>query len=229
VHIEACLASLAAQSLWAGEIIVVDNGSTDDTAKLVQNYASQHPAANIRLISEPKPGRGTARAAGFMAAHGHLLLSTDADTTVPPHWVATLTSTLADPKLAAATGSCQILDCPPLTNWAFNISQPLLMAAYRFVMGHWWLTGSSFGVKRAAYDASGGFDPSCRDLEDIELGWRLYRVGRIKYVPVRKVVVTTNGDPVFSGASSGDYGRTSRHILAAFGCGKVTAWPAKIS
>jgi glycosyltransferase involved in cell wall biosynthesis len=194
-HIEACLGSLAAQqNLSDLEIIVVDNGSTDTTAQLVQVFAKAHSEVNIRLVTEPKPGRGAARAAGFAAARGQLLLSTDADTVVPPEWAAVLMAALHEPNTAAVTASCFIFDCSPSSNWLFNHFQPLAMRVYRLVMGHWWLTGSTFGIMRSAYDQAGGFDPNCRDLEDIEFGWRVTAVGPIRYVPPRRIVVTTNGD-----------------------------------
>ncbi len=194
-HIQACLQSLADQTgAPPYEIIVVDNGSTDTTAGLIQAFIDQHPAADIHLLHHPTPGRGGARALGFKAARGQLLLSTDSDTTVPPNWVATLAAALSATKSIAVTGTCQIVDCPPLTNWLFNRLQPLTHAIFRLIMGHWWLTGSNFGIKRAAYEASGGFDPDCRDLEDIELGWRVTKVGHIAYMKPKLITVITNGD-----------------------------------
>ncbi len=195
LHIQACLQSLVDQTdVPPFEIIIVDNASTDATATLVEKFMRNHPHVAIRLLYQPTPGRGGARALGFSAAHGQLLLSTDADTTVPPHWVATLVATLSSAKSVAVTGTCQIVDCSSLTNWLFKWFQPLTHAIYRLIMGHWWLTGSNFGIKRDAYEAAGGFNPDCRDLEDIDLGWRVTKVGHIAYMTPRLITVTTNGD-----------------------------------
>jgi glycosyltransferase involved in cell wall biosynthesis len=195
LHIQACLQSLADQTgAPAFEIIIVDNASTDATAALVQAFIHGHPDFTIRLLHQPTPGRGGARALGFSAAHGQLLLSTDADTTVPPNWVATLAAALSNTKSVAVTGTCQIIDCPPLANWLYKWLQPVIHTIYRLFMGHWWLTGSNFGIKRAAYEASGGFNPDCRDLEDMELAWRVAKIGHIAYLTPKLITVTTNGD-----------------------------------
>jgi glycosyltransferase involved in cell wall biosynthesis len=193
-HILACLGSLAAQEhAPATEIIVVDNASTDNTAELVRSFATAHAKANIRLIEEPLPGRGAARAAGFEAARGPVLLSTDADTTVPSDWVARLAAALANPRIVAVTGGCRIVDCPPLTNTLYNHIQPVAMRTYRLGIGHWWLTGANFGIKRSAYNRAGGFNTNCRDMEDVDLTMRVARLGAIKRLP-RDLVVTTVGD-----------------------------------
>jgi glycosyltransferase involved in cell wall biosynthesis len=193
-HIRACLDALIAQSgAPSYEIIVVDNGSSDPTPDIIRLYSAAHPHAGIRLVIEPTPGRGAARAAGFAAATGALLLSTDADSTVPAHWVATLAAALADPRIVAVTGRCRITDCAPATNAVFNWLQPTSLKCNRLVRGHWWLIGSNFGIKRTVYEHSGGFNRLYNDQEDIELSSRIALLGRIKALPAH-VAVTTNGD-----------------------------------
>ena len=193
-HIERCLLALARQKNTPSfEVVVVDNASTDDTSGLVRQFAARHPELPLRLLSEPKPGRGGARAKGFAAARGQLLLSTDADTVVPEHWVAGLAHALSSKNCVAVTGSCVVVDCRPRTNFAINNSMRLGMRSYRIIVGHWWLTGSNFGIKRSAYEQAGGFDPAIRDQEDLELSWRVQHVGRIRFLPAR-LSVTTAGD-----------------------------------
>ena len=59
-----------------GEVVVVDNGSTDRTAELAE-------AAGARVIAEPERGYGNAYRAGFAAARGDYILMLDADLTYP--------------------------------------------------------------------------------------------------------------------------------------------------
>lgn len=63
------------------ELIVVDNGSTDETSRLVQSYAARDP--RIRLIDEPRPGKGVALRTGMLAAQGNIVLFSDADLSCP--------------------------------------------------------------------------------------------------------------------------------------------------
>jgi glycosyltransferase involved in cell wall biosynthesis len=84
------LDALAAQTDRDFTLLVVDNGSTDDTAALVREFATRAPMP-VRLISEPEKGVGCAVDTGFRHAitHGALLLArTDADCLPRPGWVA---------------------------------------------------------------------------------------------------------------------------------------------
>ena len=76
-----CLDSLARQTFRDFEVIVVDNGSMDRTASLARSR-------RVRVIEEPRRGFSPARQAGFEAASGSIVASTDADTVVPPDWLA---------------------------------------------------------------------------------------------------------------------------------------------
>jgi dolichyl-phosphate beta-glucosyltransferase len=67
---------LAAQAVQ-GEIVVVDNRSSDDTADVVREWAKRFPA--IRLIHEKRGGKGYAVQAGMLSAAGEVVLFMDAD------------------------------------------------------------------------------------------------------------------------------------------------------
>ncbi|MFI6171497.1 glycosyltransferase [Nocardia sp. NPDC051052] len=93
------------------EIIVVDNGSQDDTRQIVRDYAVAHPA--VTLIEEPEPGIPAARNAGFDRARGDFLARTDADTLVGPDWAEVIRHNLtARPDTAALTGITTYHDSP---------------------------------------------------------------------------------------------------------------------
>lgn len=67
---------------WAAEIVVVNDGSRDDTAKLVGEFAEEHP--QVRLIENPgNQGKGYAVRNGMLNARGQVLLFTDADLSSP--------------------------------------------------------------------------------------------------------------------------------------------------
>jgi glycosyltransferase involved in cell wall biosynthesis len=80
--IAACLdsvtAALSSASLTAAEIVVVDNGSTDDTSAVVRKW-SQGIATPLRLLFEPRQGLSVAHNCALRAAKGRLLAFTDDD------------------------------------------------------------------------------------------------------------------------------------------------------
>ncbi len=75
------LAYAAAQH-WSAEIIVVNDGSRDDTAAIVRDYAQRHPA--VKLVENPgNRGKGYSVRHGMMEARGDVLLFSDADLSSP--------------------------------------------------------------------------------------------------------------------------------------------------
>ena len=71
-----------AESRWSAEIIVVNDGSSDNTASVVQQYASRNPI--IRILDNPgNRGKGYSVRNGMTNASGQVLLFTDADLSSP--------------------------------------------------------------------------------------------------------------------------------------------------
>jgi glycosyltransferase involved in cell wall biosynthesis len=66
---------------YAYELIVVDDGSQDETAALAEGYAASHPG--VRVIREPHRGKAHTVVAGILAAEGELVLFTDMDQATP--------------------------------------------------------------------------------------------------------------------------------------------------
>lgn len=78
------LAGLQPDGAW--EVIVVDNNSTDDTRRVVEQAAATFPVA-LRYLFEREQGRSPALNAGIRAARGTLIATTDDDVRVPPDWL----------------------------------------------------------------------------------------------------------------------------------------------
>ncbi len=167
------------------EVIVVDNNSTDKTVDIVNAYKNK---LDLRLISEKKKGRGAARFCGFKAATGEIILSTDSDAVVSNNWIENLVSNLKKSSAVAVTGSCRINDCDFVTNTIFNFVQPRFMSFYKLFLGHYWLSGYNFGVYKKIYKKSGGFDRNLNAQEDIDISFKVAKLGKIKYIPSATVL-----------------------------------------
>src|SRR4051794_26325031 len=94
------LNSAAAQRLaesveW--EVLVVDNGSNDQTRAVVDDFRRKHPG-RFRYLLEPEPGKSPALNAGIREAEGDILAFTDDDTTLAPTWLHNLTKHLYDSR-----------------------------------------------------------------------------------------------------------------------------------
>src|SRR2546423_12328653 len=69
-----------------GEILVVDNASTDQTPAVVSDLQHAAGGSILRYVQEPDLGLHNARHAGARAASGEILLFTDDDATFSPQW-----------------------------------------------------------------------------------------------------------------------------------------------
>jgi glycosyltransferase involved in cell wall biosynthesis len=78
--LEKVFSFLAAQS-FESEVIVVENGSTDNTAAVARQFSSNHPT--LKVIEEEKPGKGGAVRRGMLAAKGTYRFMADADLSMP--------------------------------------------------------------------------------------------------------------------------------------------------
>lgn len=95
-----CLESLHAQRTTRPlEIVVVDNRPGQGSAREV---AREFPRAVV--VEERRPGLSYARNAGFLAAHGDILVATDDDVVAPPDWMERLVAPFARPEITAVTG-----------------------------------------------------------------------------------------------------------------------------
>lgn len=175
----------------ATEVIVVDNGSTDGTATLIEQWAGAAPGRIHLTVREP--GKARALNAGLAAARAALLAFTDDDVEVDPAWIgAIVTFFAAHPEYAAATGRVRV---PPRVTDPHVHAQ---IAYYRTLplfdrgdalQDSTHLYGCNMAVRRTTFERVGRFDerlgPGASGLhEDGELAGRIRQAGlRLAYLP----------------------------------------------
>lgn len=141
-----CLDSLNKQVIPPAEIIVVDNGSTDDSAAVAR-------ARGARVVEEPRRGITWATRTGFDAASGDLLLRLDADVEVPPDFTIRLYRTWeaaeASPgrRVVGVTGDARF-DLPGALG---DLLSSVYLGAYRAsvgsTLGHHPLFGTNYSLR----------------------------------------------------------------------------------
>lgn len=92
-YLAACLDSLQAQTHQRLDIIVVDDGSPDDSISIARHYARRD--RRIRIIRQPNGGLSAARNTGVAAAKGEMLCFLDSDDEMPPRAIALMADSLA--------------------------------------------------------------------------------------------------------------------------------------
>jgi cellulose synthase/poly-beta-1,6-N-acetylglucosamine synthase-like glycosyltransferase len=185
-----CLEALAQQTIVAEayEIIVVDDGSRDATATLVQEWINQHPGPQVRLLQQANAGPAAARNRGASVAATPLLLFTDADCAPLPHWIETFLHILDDPRIAGAKGTYQSKQ----PEWVAQFVQAEYEDRYERMAKQPaidFIDTYSAAYRRAIFLEQGGFDPTLIICEDQEFSFRLVQKGYLlRFAPAACVV-----------------------------------------
>lgn len=169
--------SISAQTVPPLEVIAVDK-STDTTPQLIMSYG-------YRSVSQGE-GVAMARSQGFEAAKGDILVSTDADSQFAPGYMQEVQKALADPAVAVVFGPVYLADGP----WPFRLMSRTLFSLFlrlSVIIRRPNLNGMNFACRAEAYNKVGGFNTKLVTGEDVELGRRLQRVGKVVYSPQVKV------------------------------------------
>jgi cellulose synthase/poly-beta-1,6-N-acetylglucosamine synthase-like glycosyltransferase len=175
-----CLDALVPQTSGRNvEILVVNDGSTDNIAEVVERYPG------VRLISQANAGPAAARNRGVLEARGTLVLFTDDDCVPMPDWLDAMREPFSDPEVVGAKG-------------VYRTRQKSLLA--RFVQIEYedryrlmkdlhsidFVDTYSAAFRRDRFLETSGYDTSFTTAcaEDIELSYRMSARGwKMKFVP----------------------------------------------
>jgi cellulose synthase/poly-beta-1,6-N-acetylglucosamine synthase-like glycosyltransferase len=180
------IASLHRQTLRPIEIIVVDDGSTDETRAVAERARAQG-LVNMVICHGTRCGRSAAINAAARFASGDLLLTVDADTVFEPTAVARLAAAFSDPRVAGA--SCNIAisnERDSLWTELQSVEYLMSITAGRSILdvvdAIACLSGACSMYRRDVFVRQGGLDVG--PGEDLEYSLRLRRLGYvIRFVP----------------------------------------------
>src|SRR3989449_72836 len=166
-----CLEGLSRLAYPNYEVIVVDDGSTDDTAAIARRY-------NGRLIQTENRGLANARNTGLAAATGEIIAYLDDDAYPDPEWLTYLVATFMSTSYAgvggpniAPPGDGPIAECV-----AQAPGGPVHVLVTDRQAEH--IPGCNMAFRKSCLDAIGGFDPQFRTAgDDVDVCWRLQERG----------------------------------------------------
>ena len=186
-YIPEALASLEKQTFSDFEVLVVDDGSTDDTVAVVQKFCQRDN--RFSLLQKPNGGLSSARNYGIRHAKGEYIALLDGDDIYHRDKIATHVARLYDkPDVGVVySASRTIRDDGKPTFISLSgkpvHSNPLLALLCKNFVGH----GSNAVFRRCLIDEVGGFDENLRSWEDVDLWlriaamqkWRFFREKRV--------------------------------------------------
>jgi glycosyltransferase involved in cell wall biosynthesis len=154
------------------ELVVVDDGSTDATATIVDARAAVSPG--LRRVDGPGRGVAAARNAALAAARAPHLAMVDADDVVAPGWLAAMAAALDDAPLVA--GALEIDRLNP--EWVRGTrGRALTLGPGSFAGVVPFAHSCNLGVRRDLVDRIGPFDETIEAGEDVEFSYRAWRAG----------------------------------------------------
>lgn len=201
------LAHLAAQAIPAGlpwEVVVVDNGSTDDTAGVALREWPKHLDGVLRVVNEPKPGLSHARRRGWEDARYEVLSFVDDDNWVCPEW-ARLAVEVMDihPEIGVCGGQseavCEVHPPAWFERFAYAYAvgtQGEQAGDITKTRGYVWGAGLTLRKKALQGLLDGGFRPMLTDRKGADLaaggdgelcfalrlaGWKIWYDPRLKF------------------------------------------------
>ena len=172
--LDRCLTSLKEINYPSYEVILVDDGSTDNTQEIA---ASHNWVKNVR---QENKGLSFARNVGAHASCGDVIVYTDSDCMADPDWLYYLMGTLLSGDYAGVGGPNI---SPPAENWVQACVSaapggPNHVLLTDVVAEH--IPGCNMAFHRWAFDQVGGFDPEYRKAgDDVDFCWRLQQSGGV--------------------------------------------------
>ena len=169
--LDQCLRSLLALDYPDYEIILVDDGSTDDTPAIAARFPE------VQTIRQPNCGLSVARNVGLQAATGEIVAYTDSDCFADPHWLTHLVDQFQRTGAAGVGGP----NLTPDDGWlaaciAASPGQPTHVLASDQLAEH--IPGCNMAFRKSALEALKGFNPIYRKAgDDVDICWRLQQAG----------------------------------------------------
>lgn len=164
-YIANCIDHILAEMTPEDELRVVDNGSTDDTLKILSGYSG------LQVLSFPGVSIAFNRNRGAESSSGNLLAFVDSDCLIQPGWRSCVCDVLCDPKTHATGAKYEV---PAISTW---IERAWYLPRHQGRHQPRYINSGNLIVRREAFEEINGFREDLKTDEDCDLAYRLKQAG----------------------------------------------------
>jgi glycosyltransferase involved in cell wall biosynthesis len=184
-YLSETIESVLSQTFTNFELLIIDDGSTDNTAEIANHYS--HKDRRIKLISQKNQGVSIARNTGIEIAKGEYIAFLDSD----DQWLADKLAVHIEhfnrcPNLGISFGRVEFMSFDGQPTGQFSNSQLLQLVPERLYYENLIVTPSNAVIRRAVLDNVGNFDSNLSGTEDAELflriaykGWKVEGIDKV--------------------------------------------------
>ena len=171
---------LRLESRHRADIVIVDNGSSDNTPALLAEFARQSKIP-VQIVSFTTPGLGRARNAGWKPARGRIIAFTDDDCYPAPSFIDDALEAMSNSRMGYVGGRIMLHDPTDVRATIREDMHPEHIPAHSIVAAGC-IQGANFIIRREALESVGGFDDNLGagtpfPCEDVDLVQRLSTAG----------------------------------------------------
>lgn len=192
-NIEATMRSVLASRNVRAELIVVDDGSTDDTYAIATRIAASASTMRVTVVSKPNGGKASALNVGIAKAKGVVVVCLDADTIFDPDTISYLVGPLKDPAVGAVSGKVTIADATGLLQrmqaLEYLIGQNVQKRALQMANAMSVIPGAVGAWRKRDIKLAGGV-PTDTLVEDHDLTLAILKLGRTAVYESRAIAHT---------------------------------------
>jgi len=179
-YVEQALRSILEERTVPLEVVVIDDGSTDGSAKLAQAIGDPR----VRIVNGPQQGIAAAFNAGLMSTRAAIVMRCDADDLYPPGRIAHQIDWLRrHPEFGAICGAFAAMDSRGGSRLPFRMAVDASEITDELRNGVTRTHYCTFGVRTAVLQELGGARPFFVTAEDVDLQLRLGEACRVWYSP----------------------------------------------
>jgi len=184
--LEKTLKNIRKQTYSNYELIVVDNGSTDNSANIAKKYAD-------RVLIEKKKGWINAMIKGFENSKGEIVVNCEADSLYPVDYLERIVSIFSkNRKIVAIYGPFKFIENGKISNFFVWIGYIIFDFLSKVLTKTYVTGGANFAILKDAYIKVGGYNPNCKLASpDFRMAKKLSKIGKVKFIP-SLIVLTSN-------------------------------------